>query len=819
VITPATLLPPDEGLLDNVSAQLDLREPNHDAILTLATLMHRWYEEGREDSFEGVIDVATGVGKTYIIAGAIDYYAAQGVRNFAVIAPGSTILNKTVAQFTQGPKSLLPAMSTTPKVITSENFTTSEVAASLEDDSIVKLFVFTVQAITKPESTLVGRRTHSFQEGLGGEFYAHLDDLPDLLVFADEHHTYYGPAFSKAVRDLTPLGLVGLTGTPHGKTPEEQIIYRYPLTAAIASEYVKTPVIVGRKDDRTDDQVQLRDGAALLEAKGRALKIQCEARGMEPIHPIMLVNCATIEHAQETVAFLKSDQYMGGAYGGDGAVLEIHSKSDQDALAALEQVEDPDSPCRIIVQVTMLKEGWDVKNIYVIASLRSSASDILTEQTLGRGLRLPFGSYTDMPLINELDVLAHEQYEKLMERTNTLKESFIDKRTVLETWTDSHGNEQVDITTEEVGVGVSTPPEGSENTAPVHGSGEIAIGSTEDRIKQAEEAAGADLLLMDNSAPKIDLPEVATKVRPQDFRLESVTEMDPFTMIGHRLATDPEEFLKRTKVSAAIHEIGGVRTTEIKTEQAREKIEAMRVIDDIEAAKLEVIHQVMASKSVPSKKGQVAQVRRLLEACLDGAGDKAELLLSGPTPLAKSIVVEIGKVRETHPSSSTITEVVSVEQWVPVRYRREPESADRLGGTFEKGLAYTGWHKGIFDQVWFDSSPERDVANILDDADEVDTWARLHRNDVPILWRGGEHTYNPDLLAVEAGSKCWLIEVKADNEMTSKQVQEKKTAAMQWANYVNGSDLVTVEWAYMLASEDNIKSAKGSWRMLKAMAA
>jgi type III restriction enzyme len=55
--------------------------------------------------------------------------------------------------------------------------------------------------------------------------------------------------------------------------------------------------------------------------------------------------------------------------------------------------------------------------------------------------------------------------------------------------------------------------------------------------------------------------------------------------------------------------------------------------------------------------------------------------------------------------------------------------------------------------------------------------------------------------------------------MTSRQVQEKKTAAMKWANFVIGSDLVSAEWAYMLASEANIESAKGSWRKLKAVAA
>ena len=577
-------------------------------------------------------------------------------------------------------------------------------------------------------------------------------------------------------------------------------------------------MIVGRKDDRTDDRVQLRDGAALLQAKERALKLQCEARGIAPVHPIMLVNCESIEHAAETVAFLRSDDYMDGAYADAGAVLEIHSKTTDEALAALDEVEDPGSPCRIIVQVSMLKEGWDVKNIYVIASLRASVSDILTEQTLGRGLRLPFGGYTDMPLINELDVLAHEQYSKLLARTSALKETFVDKRTVIDVWTDSHGKEQVDVTTEETTAEVTTPPAGSEDAAPALGAGTIAVGSTEGRLEQAEAASNAGLLLLDEKAPKVVLPQVSTKAQTQEFQLESITEKDPFTTIGHKLAVDPERHLRRTKIEASVTEVDGEKTTAIKTTQAQEKVEAMQVLDDVEQAKVEVLKQVMDSKTVPSRKGQVAQVKRLLDYCLEGAGDKAELVLSvAPRALASSIIGEIEKARDALPPTNLVTEVTGVEQWAPVRLEREPSSADRFG-EFEAGLAYAGWHKGMFEQAWFDSSPERAVANILDDADEIAAWARLHRNDIPILWRGGDHTYNPDLLAVEDGGRFWLIEVKADKDMSSKAVQEKRSAAKQWANYVNGSGLVPGKWAYILASESNIETANGSWKTLAALA-
>src|SRR5438046_6308519 len=134
---------------------------------------------------------------------------------------------------------------------------------AMDDDSQIKVYLFTVQSLIKPESK-TARKTHKFQEGLGTEFYARLQAVDDLVVFPDEHHTYYGPAFSKAVRDLDPWVLVGLTATPDKKTPEDQIIFRYPLAAAIADKLVKTPVIVGRRDDRSDSLTKLTDGVTLL---------------------------------------------------------------------------------------------------------------------------------------------------------------------------------------------------------------------------------------------------------------------------------------------------------------------------------------------------------------------------------------------------------------------------------------------------------------------------------------------------------------------------------------------------------------------------
>jgi len=72
-----------------ISARLDLRQPNTEAVQTLAAEVSQHYDvEDKGAPFEAVIDSATGVGKTYILAGAMELFvAAYGVRDF-VIVPG-----------------------------------------------------------------------------------------------------------------------------------------------------------------------------------------------------------------------------------------------------------------------------------------------------------------------------------------------------------------------------------------------------------------------------------------------------------------------------------------------------------------------------------------------------------------------------------------------------------------------------------------------------------------------------------------------------------------------------------------------------------
>jgi type III restriction enzyme len=117
----------------------------------------------------------------------------------------------------------------------------------------------------------------------------------------------------------------------------------------------------------------------------------------------------------------------------------------------------------------------------------------------------------------------------------------------------------------------------------------------------------------------------------------------------------------------------------------------------------------------------------------------------------------------------------------------------------------------MFDQVWFDSSTERDLANVLDDAPSVEVWARLHLRDFEIRYHGGK--YNPDFLAAEDGTR-WVIEAKADRDLLTENVQAKRRAAQEWANLVNADEQVSERWGYLLVSETDLRQAKDDWGAL-----
>ncbi len=292
------------------------------------------------------------------------------------------------------------------------------------------MFVFNIGKIFSAQETDEAGRTqfkfHRFHETLGDSFAAILQQMDDLVVLMDESHRYRAPASLRAIHNLKPVMGLEFTATPKFKG---NVLYSFSLGEAVG-RFVKSPRVVTRtnltaSDQRIIDQLKLKDGIYLHEEKKARLAEFCEANGHPRVKPFVLVSTRDTTHAKEVREYLESPDFEGGAY--RGKILEIHSKptskeeSDEN-VARLLEVESPTCNVEVVVHVTMLKEGWDVSNLYTIVPLRATVSEILAEQTIGRGLRLPLplteGQVAELirtdPEILRLNIVSHDRYEQIL---------------------------------------------------------------------------------------------------------------------------------------------------------------------------------------------------------------------------------------------------------------------------------------------------------------------------------------------------------------------------------------------------------------------
>lgn len=263
----------------------------------------------------------------------------------------------------------------------------------------------------------------------------------------------------------------------------------------------------------------------------------------------------------------------------------------------------------------------------------------------------------------------------------------------------------------------------------------------------------------------------------------------------------------------------GLRRTELVTAEAVDRIDSPAGLMPLAQVRRRLVECMLAASVIPARLDQRKALEPILEAFLAGLGEHAQKVLSNYMDRAAAGLIQlITDEQRSIAARPTYDEVVEVAELRPVRTGRPSTSKDRFS-SFKPGVGYEGYKKSLYSQDWFDSSTERAVANILDNADEIRLWVRLQRGDLPILWTGSGREYNPDFVAVESDETHWIVEVKADRELASVDVQSKCTAAVRWVNHVNASEEVVARWRYLLASETAVSAAKGSWEALKRLGA
>ncbi len=437
------------GLVDDIVSQmsLDKREPQRDSLVKLAELCEKnnfrafdystatlkkiesdarlfsslFEFETNYPSF--VFALATGVGKTRL-AGACIYYLAQmqGFTEFLIVVKGETLYNKLLDDLNKsnktqkymfyGLQTMLPY-----RVITKENFATAYSESFYEN--AITIYLFNIEQFAAKKEA---RRFYDFDEEIGDSI-AKLFQKKKLVLLLDESHRYRAEISFQSIANLKPKICLEFTATPKtgGSRPQKfkNILHEFKLKQAIQKGYVKIPKIVGLRNDEfamMEDQLEktrIKIGIERHERKKALLQEFCENNKLQKITPFILISSRQIEHANTL-----KDEIIQNYPQYAGKVLVNHSETGEEEAKEFLELENPENenPPEIVIHVNKLKEGWDVKNLYTLIPLRETASELLAEQTLGRGLRLPFNNQrTGKKEIDTFEVISHEKYSEIVQ--------------------------------------------------------------------------------------------------------------------------------------------------------------------------------------------------------------------------------------------------------------------------------------------------------------------------------------------------------------------------------------------------------------------
>jgi type III restriction enzyme len=882
-----------------ISQRLSLRKPQADSLEILADVLGRVELskdgdagaalEAIRDAYPSVeaferdfpslcFALATGVGKTRLMGAFIAYlYLAGKSRHFFVLAPNKTIYEKLIADFSpESPKYVFKGVAefaaNPPLIVTGDNYE-SGLGVRFEGGRSSDLFgsdvhinIFNVDKINKEESPRGKPRMKRLQETIGESYYAYLSRLDDLVLLMDEAHRYRASAGATAIDGLKPILGLELTATPKTvgarSVPFRNVIYDYTLGQAMADGFVKEPAVATRKDfdprsvgDHELEQIKLEDAVHYHDHVAVELDRYHRTTGAPKVMPFILVVAADTTEAKRLREFIESEKFFKGRF--KDKVAEVHSalrgEESEDAMQRLVALET-DGRTEIVIHVNKLKEGWDVTNLYTIVPLRASASEILTEQTLGRGLRLPFGKRVskggddEFAAVDRLTVIAHERFDDIIAKARE-PGSIVMKPLEIGEGGDIPATGATLVTAPSIAEMIVTgarpeiPGFAEERAAFVFRSPEEgkAAEVTLDVIKRYERRLGSAEALRDKGVQKQIAEEVRELVRPAQGTLEGVVEAPRIDKIVETVAETVADrtisipqivVLPKKHVTFTFEDFDlasldtinmrpiedGIIVEDLRT-QAR--VYLARSLDDPREARAEdyLVRYLIERNEIDydahaallyKLAGQVvARVRAYL-------ADEAEVenvLLRHGRQLADFIFAQMmAHYRETPMSEDdyevTVTRGFMLLQAQPMnvphgqRVRDFKQAVAPLSDTRKQ--VFGGFKKCCYPLQKFDTDPERRLAFIIDGDAGVEKWLKPGRNQFRIDYRSGE-AYEPDFV-VETATRMLILEVKARNELDDPTVKAKAAAATKWCRTAtaHASGGTGKPWTYALIPDDQI---------------
>lgn len=867
-------------LVTAIEAAPELLDKERDLDAVLASLKAEFstLEEFEREFPSLCFSLATGVGKTRLMGAFISYlHLAHGINNFFVLAPNLTIYNKLIADFTPNtPKYVFKGIGefaiNTPRVITGDNYDQQNISGG-ELFGEVRINIFNISKINSEVRGGKEPRIKRMKEVLGESYFNYLANLPDLVLLMDESHRYRASAGVRSINELNPLIGLEVTATPFVEStkapiPFKNVVMDYPLARAMDDGFVKIPAVVTQRGfdakllkPEEIEIIKLQDGIRLHEATKIELQTYARENNVKTVKPFILVIARDTTHASQLLGLMESDDFFGGRY--KGKVIQVDSSKsgaeEEEMISRLLAVEDEKEPTEIVIHVNMLKEGWDVTNLYTIVPLRAANARTLVEQSIGRGLRLPYGKLTKVDVVDRLNIVAHDKFQEIIDDCNRADSPIRIKKLILDApeADEEKASVQVESGLYEA-LGITRASTSAQNLLTADGNYKSAEAPAPLFVSEAEVNAAKAVLdvvreletnrelaptskallspevqqkilsvveerikplqagLLPDEAP-LDLAAVIAKTtevvvqKTIDIPRITVVPTGEVTTGFHPFTLEKLSDLQPTDREMLIHNLHTNDQQSMATETGiREDrledyiVHALVDYDDIDYFSHAELLYDLAGQVVAQLKGYDRSDDELHN-ILDKnrhliARNIHAQMMAHFWETATSYEVHVSRgFTELKPCNYTVT------AGQPYRHFRETlVDTGRI-----KQLLFGGFSRCLYPLQKFDSDTERRFAVALEK--HALKWFKPAKGQFQIFYKLGteQPEYIPDFV-VELEDCHWIVETKKSAEINTPEVQAKAASAVQWClnASIHAKEVGSKPWKYFLIPHDDINESK-----------
>lgn len=810
-------------------------------------------------------NIATGVGKTRLMGAIISYlYLAKGIKNFFILAPNLTIYEKLIKDFGDPSYSkyvfngISEFVHNRPVIITGDNYAQQ---GALFTESEIRINIFNISKfnsdnkVSRSGGVALAPKMKRLSEYLGESYWKFLSNLDDLVVLMDEAHRYHADASKKAIDELNPVLGIELTATPTDEKGKsfKNIVYEYTLAKALADGlYVKNPTIAKRKNydpkgksAEEVEHVKLEDAISIHQQTKTDLEIYALNNEQKLVKPFVLVVCKDITHAKAVFDLINSTSFYNGQFIGKVLQIDSSTKKDEEIEQLFVSLESPDNEIEIVIHVNMLKEGWDVSNLYTIVPLRAANASVLIEQTIGRGLRLPFGGKrTGEANIDKLTVIAHDNFDSVIAEAQN-PNSILNKLSFVEF--DENEVKEKTIATTSVS---TTDKEIEQEQTKVNAIVDVQEKQTAQNQVDAKKAIISVLPTL-NTVPEIKKVEDFDKPEAKALVIEKIKanfNQGQGNLFADDIVKEAEAIYEKV-VSGFKSQIIEIPRMDLVQGDARAYFEDFDL--ELSGFQFKALEEEIIRVSLANQK-EVETLRatssgnygnpvnmimvELLNFSDVDYDDNAELLNKLATQAYTAIEGSNTEEKEVKKAIFQFKRTIAERIYLQMKkhFKIEYSNYDKpnvlpftkiLPHNFSvlasNGLkdyrdvvspvslvpkyVYSGFEKACHFEYKFDSNTEKDLAYILENDSKVIKWLRPAANQFHIYWDNNSKRYEPDFV-VETDDAIYMVEPKSKDKMQDTDVKQKADAAVIYCKYASDYNLENNKkpWFYLLVPHDEI---------------